>query len=166
MREQKRTGSISWREQVGPLVRAPLNVRCGVRLQVSQNLRPATSGTRANVTVRRGCPTMLSSSLVGLPTRLANGVACSKPALHYLPRRYGCLLRVGGGAVRSGAEGKTRGGGRTAERARSGGGGVLCGAQVRGAFGDAAPDGLPALPAGDLRGGPSGALPRILRARL
>src|SRR5581483_1521385 len=75
--------------------------------------------------------------------------------------RHGRLLRLGGGPVRYITKREGSRGGRTAERAGRGGGGVVRGAQVRRAFGHAAALGGARVSACDLRGGTSGALPRV-----
>src|ERR1041384_8696820 len=66
----------------------------------------------------------------------ATGMACSttggyavigKAIAHLFPRRHGCVFCLRRGALRSIAEGQTRGGRRTAQRTRSRVGGILCG---------------------------------------
>ena len=81
---------------------------------------------------------------------------------HHLPCRHGRLLRLGGRTLRSFAERQSRRGRRTAPRTWGGLGGILCGAQVRSAFGHAAANRREALSAGHLRRWTSRALPRVL----
>ncbi len=80
---------------------------------------------------------------------------------HLLPRRHGRFLRVGGRTVRSFVERQTGGSRRTPQRARRGLGGIVCGAQIRRAFGHAAAHRVQIVPASHLRGGPPDALSRV-----
>src|SRR3954451_701692 len=97
-------------------------------------------------------------SRIGLLSRRHGGGAYYGSSENVLPCRHGRVLRVGGGAVRPVAEGEAGRGRGAGQRAGGGVGGIVCGAEVRGAFGDAAAYGIQAVSAGDLRRRASGAV--------
>src|SRR5437667_10679283 len=94
--------------------------------------------------------------------------ACSNVCHHqnHLPRRHGCLLRLGGRALRSFAEREGSSSRRPAPRARSSFGCILRGAQIWRAFRHAPANRSQALPACDFRGRPSRPLSRVFRKSL